>query len=157
MKKIISIISLMAVVLLMACSSENDEKFNKLNDLIKNNKVEELAKSADELYMDKAEYTAKELVQLSVAYKYLAEQEMQGRNDATYLADYISRALDCFNKAKDTDSDAVEEYLKDKESSWYTPSDNIIAVPLDPISGKVAESNKNILYYFKRGTEPITN
>ena len=50
-----------------------------------------------------------------------------------------------------------EEYLKDKESSWYTPSDNIIAVPLDPISGKVAESNKNILYYFKRGTEPITN
>ena len=115
MKKIISIISLMAVVLLMACSSENDEKFNKLNDLIKNNKVEELAKSADELYMDKAEYTAKELVQLSVAYKYLAEQEMQGRNDATYLTDYISRALDCFNKAKDTDSDAVEEYLKDND------------------------------------------
>ena len=115
MKKIISIVSLMAVVLLMACSSENDEKFNKLNDLIKNNKVEELAKSADELYMDKAEYTAKELVQLSVAYKYLAEQEMQGRNDATYLADYISRALDCFNKAKDTDSDAVEEYLKDND------------------------------------------
>ena len=115
MKKIISIISLMAVVLLMAFSSENDEKFNKLNDLIKNNKVEELAKSADELYMDKAEYTAKELVQLSVAYKYLAEQEMQGRNDATYLADYISRALDCFNKAKDTDSDAVEEYLKDND------------------------------------------
>ena len=115
MKKIISIISLMAVVLLMACSSENDEKFNKLNDLIKNNKVEELAKSADELYMDKAEYTAKELVQHSVAYKYLAEQEMQGRNDATYLADYISRALDCFNKAKDTDSDAVEEYLKDND------------------------------------------
>ena len=115
MKKIISIISLMAVVLLMDCSSENDEKFNKLNDLIKNNKVEELAKSADELYMDKAEYTAKELVQLSVAYKYLAEQEMQGRNDATYLADYISRALDCFNKAKDTDSDAVEEYLKDND------------------------------------------
>ena len=115
MKKIISIISLMAVVLLMACSSENDEKFNKLNDLIKNNKVEELAKSADELYMDKAEYTAKELVQLSVAYKYLAEQEMQGRNDATYLADYISPALDCFNKAKDTDSDAVEEYLKDND------------------------------------------
>lgn len=115
MKKIISIISLMAVVLLMACSSENDEKFNKLNDLIKNNKVEELAKSADELYMDKAEYTAKELVQLSVAYKYLAEQEMQGRNDATYLADYISRALDCFNKAKDTDSDAVEEYLEDND------------------------------------------
>lgn len=115
MKKIISIISLMAVVLLMACSSENDEKFNKLNDLIKNNKVEELAKSADELYMNKAEYTAKELVQLSVAYKYLAEQEMQGRNDATYLADYISRALDCFNKAKDTDSDAVEEYLKDND------------------------------------------
>ena len=115
MKKIISIISLMAVVLLMACSSENDEKFNKLNDLIKNNKVEELAKSADEIYMDNAEYTAKELVQLSVAYKYLAEQEMQGRNDATYLADYISRALDCFNKAKDTDSDAVEEYLKDND------------------------------------------
>ena len=115
MKKIISIISLMAVVLLMACSSENDEKFNKLNDLIKNNKVEELAKSADELYMDKAEYTAKELVQLSAAYKYVAEQEMQGRNDATYLADYISRALDCFNKAKDTDSDAVEEYLKDND------------------------------------------
>ena len=115
MKKIISIIRLMAVVLHMACSSENDEKFNKLNDLIKNNKVEELAKSADELYMDKAEYTAKELVQLSVAYKYLAEQEMQGRNDATYLADYISRALDCLNKAKDTDSDAVEEYLKDND------------------------------------------
>ena len=126
MKKIISIISLMAVVLLMACSSENDEKFNKLNDLIKNNKVEELAKSADELYMDKAEYTAKELVQLSVAYKYLAEQEMQGRNDATYLADYISRALDCFNKAKDTDSDAVEEYLKDNDLGDFEKVINVM-------------------------------
>ena len=61
------------------------------------------------------------------------------------------------SKIKNIWCDNVEEYLKDKESSWYTPSDNIIAVPLDPISGKVAESNKNILYYFKRGTEPITN
>ena len=61
------------------------------------------------------------------------------------------------SKIKNIWCDNVEEYLKDKESSWYTPSDNIIAVPLDPISGKVAESSKNILYYFKRGTEPITN
>ena len=61
------------------------------------------------------------------------------------------------SKIKNIWCDNIEEYLKDKESSWYTPSDDIIAVPLDPISGKVAESSKNILYYFKRGTEPITN
>lgn len=52
--------------------------------------------------------------------------------------------------------DNVEYYLKDKETSWYEPSDNIVAMPLDAITGEYnPKSDKNTLFYFKKGSEPI--
>lgn len=52
--------------------------------------------------------------------------------------------------------DNVEYYLKDKEISWYEPSDNIVAMPLDAITGEYnPNSDKNTLFYFKKGSEPI--
>lgn len=52
--------------------------------------------------------------------------------------------------------DNVEYYLKDKETSWYDPSDNIVAMPLDAITGEYnPNSDKNTLFYFKKGSEPI--
>lgn len=52
--------------------------------------------------------------------------------------------------------DNVEYYLKDKETSWYEPSENIVAMPLDAITGEYnPKSDKNTLFYFKKGSEPI--
>ncbi len=53
-------------------------------------------------------------------------------------------------------ADAMEEYLKNKESKWYDIPENVSGVLVDPVSGKLAtenSKNKKILYYIK-GTEP---
>ena len=53
-------------------------------------------------------------------------------------------------------ADIVENYMKDKESTWYSLPNNVVGVLVDPISGKVATSetkNPTIFYYLK-GTEP---
>ena len=52
--------------------------------------------------------------------------------------------------------DAIEEYLKDKEESFYEKPDDIIGVLVNPITGEIAtnsDKNKRIVYYLK-GTEP---
>ena len=52
--------------------------------------------------------------------------------------------------------DTIEEYLKDKKTSWYSMPDNVVGVVVNPIDGKLAKENtqkKKILYYIK-GTEP---
>ena len=49
----------------------------------------------------------------------------------------------------------VENYEKDKEINWYEMSDNIVGVPLNPITAEVSTNNeKSIIYYFKKGSEP---
>ncbi len=53
-------------------------------------------------------------------------------------------------------ADTMEEYLKDKEESWYQIPNNVVGVLVDPISGLPIDENsqkKKILYYLK-GTEP---
>lgn len=53
-------------------------------------------------------------------------------------------------------ADAMENYLKDKEDTWYEIPNNVVGVLVNPITGKVAtatDKNKKILYYIK-GTEP---
>lgn len=53
-------------------------------------------------------------------------------------------------------ANAMEEYLKNKESKWYDIPENVSGVLVDPVSGKLAtenSKNKKILYYIK-GTEP---
>ncbi len=57
---------------------------------------------------------------------------------------------------KDMWLDVVENYMKDKETSWYDIPSNVVGVLVDPISGKVADTNtKNAtVFYYIKGTEP---
>ena len=53
-------------------------------------------------------------------------------------------------------SDIVENYLSNKDSTWYDLPNNVVGVLVDPISGEVAnESTKNpTMFYYIKGTEP---
>ncbi len=48
--------------------------------------------------------------------------------------------------------DTMETIEKDMEDVWYTKPDNVVAVPMDPITGKYNTKSKN-LFYFLEGTE----
>lgn len=48
--------------------------------------------------------------------------------------------------------DTVEYYEQDKEDTWYIMPENVVAVPMDPISGKYNPKSKT-LFYFLNGTE----
>ncbi|MBR3897814.1 MAG: PBP1A family penicillin-binding protein [Bacilli bacterium] len=54
--------------------------------------------------------------------------------------------------------DIMENYLNGNDDVWYKPPSNVVGVPIDPVSGKVATDGKKtkILYYIK-GTEPSDN
>lgn len=56
-------------------------------------------------------------------------------------------------------SDIVEEYLKDKEVSWYDMPSNVVGVLVDPISGELANENtkNSTIFYYIKGTEPTSN
>lgn len=50
----------------------------------------------------------------------------------------------------------MEDYMKDKEDTWYDMPSNVVGVLVNPISGKPAtesDKKKKIMYYIK-GTEP---
>ena len=50
--------------------------------------------------------------------------------------------------------DTMEKYLSDKESTWYEQPDNVIAVPLDAITGQEAKDQSHVfIYYFVKGSE----
>ena len=52
---------------------------------------------------------------------------------------------------------AVEQYLSDKDTTWYEMPSNVVGVLVNPVSGSIRDindKNKKILYYLK-GTEPI--
>lgn len=52
----------------------------------------------------------------------------------------------------------IENYLKDKETNWYETPSNVVAVPLDAVTGKQTNnSNKAALYYYVKGSEPNIN
>ena len=60
--------------------------------------------------------------------------------------------------SKNIGIDTLEDYLKDKEPTWYSKPHNIIGVVKDGITGEINSNSKNntILYYVK-GTEVINN
>ena len=61
-----------------------------------------------------------------------------------------------FKYSKKIFANAVENYLKDKETNWYDIPENVVGVVVDPITGNLAtdeSEHKKILYYIK-GTEP---
>ena len=53
----------------------------------------------------------------------------------------------------------MENYLKDKDNSWYDIPDNIVGVLVNPITGELADVNseKSKLFYYLKGTEPTYN
>lgn len=55
--------------------------------------------------------------------------------------------------------DIVEEYLKNKEDTWYKIPDNVVGVLVDPISGIPAtkDTKKPTMFYYIKGTEPTFN
>ena len=51
---------------------------------------------------------------------------------------------------------SIEEYFKDKETSWYSTPKNVVGVLVNPVTGKIATAeskNKKIMYYIS-GTQP---
>ena len=53
----------------------------------------------------------------------------------------------------------IEYVLKDVDTSWYETPKNVVAIPLDAITGNVTnDTSKAALYYYVRGSEPgVTN
>ena len=51
-------------------------------------------------------------------------------------------------------ADAVNNYLMDKEVTWYEQPDNIVGVLVNPISGEVDNSDKKTIFYYLKGTQP---
>ena len=59
-------------------------------------------------------------------------------------------------KIKDIWLDTVEFSVKELEPSWYQMSNNIVALPLNAVTGEFDTNSKNSsLFYFKKGSEPI--
>ena len=52
--------------------------------------------------------------------------------------------------------DIVENYLKEKDTSWYDLPNNVVGVLVDPISGELANNNtkRPTMFYYIKGTEP---
>ena len=57
---------------------------------------------------------------------------------------------------KDIWIDTMENYLSDKECSWYETPNNIVGVLVNPITGEISsEGDKHKkIFYFLKGTEP---
>lgn len=51
-------------------------------------------------------------------------------------------------------AETIENSLKEKEEKWYEKPQNVIALPLQPVSGEFTTTGKSTLYYFVKGTEP---
>ena len=53
-------------------------------------------------------------------------------------------------------ADIVENYLKDKEVSWYSMPSNVVGVLVDPITGELAnqDTKNSTIFYYIKGTEP---
>ena len=51
-------------------------------------------------------------------------------------------------------ADAIEASLKDKETTWYKKPQNVIGVPLNPVTGEFVTTGKSTMYYFIKGTDP---
>lgn len=67
--------------------------------------------------------------------------------------DYNKETPKSYSKAlKNIWLDTVEKYEEDMEENWYQMPENVVAVPMDPISGKYKTNSKTLLYFLE-GTE----
>ena len=84
MKKILSILSMLAVCLLMAsCQTDADKACSEMAKNMKDGKVDAVAKTAAELYSQKDDLSIDNLSDLAIAFHYLAQKESSVRKDAT--------------------------------------------------------------------------
>ena len=57
-------------------------------------------------------------------------------------------------KVKNIWVEATENYLKDKEITWYETPNNVVGVPLNAITGEEATNNENMyVFYYVKGSE----
>ncbi len=67
--------------------------------------------------------------------------------------DYNKETPKSYSKAlKNIWLDTVESYEEDMDDNWYQMPENVVAVPMDPVSGKY-KTNSKTLFYFLEGTE----
>ena len=61
--------------------------------------------------------------------------------------------------SKNAWANTIEYVLKDIDTSWYETPKNVVAIPLDAITGEVTNhADKAALYYYVKGSEPgVTN
>ena len=61
-----------------------------------------------------------------------------------------------YKYAKSIWADTIEDYLRDKEDTWYDKPEDVVGVITDLYTGKVADNNSKIktLLYYVKGTEP---
>ena len=115
MKKILSLFTLVAVCLMMAsCQSETDKKIKEMNEAVEGKMTAKVEETASALYGQKSELSADNLVDLTIAYTFLAESELAGRNDASCLADYIEKAIDCRAAASELEPEKCQEMFANK-------------------------------------------
>lgn len=124
-------LSLFAVCLAMAaCSSNADKGGEKLEAAMKAGGKTEVWEAAAELYAQKAECSAENLVQLTAAYSYLAEKEIEGAQDPANMKEYIEKALECYKLAMEKDAEAAEAAIsglgeKDLKANLERLKDNL--------------------------------
>ena len=51
-------------------------------------------------------------------------------------------------------ADTMESSLKDKDKNWYEMPQNVIGIPLNPVTGDFVTTGKSTMYYFVKGSEP---
>lgn len=53
-------------------------------------------------------------------------------------------------------ADTIENYMKDKDATWYEMPNNVVGSLVNPITGKLATSanDKSAMLYYIKGTEP---
>ena len=118
MKKILSILSMLAVCPLMAsCQTDADKACSEMAKKMKDGKVDAVAKTAAELYSQKDDLSIDNLSDLAIAFHYLAQKESSVRNDATYLSDYVEKSLDCYMAVYSDDADKAEKIFKEKNQA----------------------------------------
>lgn len=62
------------------------------------------------------------------------------------------------SNAKKAWADTIEDVLKDKDTSWYETPKNVVALPLNAITGEPTnDTNKATLFYYVKGSEPNIN
>lgn len=61
--------------------------------------------------------------------------------------------------SKNAWANTIEYVLKDVDTKWYETPKNVVAIPLDAITGNITnDTNKAALYYYVKGSEPgVTN